>query len=157
MGEQHLPGPIATGGRTDSEPVVVFFYGLFMDPRVLAERGIYPPEPQRACAEDYALCIGQRATLVPAQGAQVHGMLYSLTRDELDRLYAQPGLEAYQPAHIGVRQIDGSTRQVLVYVLAKAPDPGEANTEYAARLREVLTRLEFPEEYVRTVGRPAQW
>jgi len=139
----------------DEELIDVFFYGLFMDPDLLVGKGIPPRDPRRAIAESYALRIGQRATLVPESGARAHGMVYALTRAELDRLYSQPGLEDYRAEPIAVRGYDGSTRTAMCYNLAAAPRPGHASADYAARLREVLNRLGFPPEYASGVGPPA--
>ena len=74
-----------------------FFYGLFMDLDILREGGVAPINPRRAYVDDFALRIGQRATLLPSAGARAYGMLFALTHAELDRLYAAPGLEQYRP------------------------------------------------------------
>jgi hypothetical protein len=74
-----------------------FFYGLFMDREILREAGVAPINPRRAYVEEFALRIGQRATLVPAAGARAYGMLFALTHSELDRLYIAPGFEQYCP------------------------------------------------------------
>ena len=137
--------PYAAAPR--EERVDVFFYGLFMDEHVLAAQGIQATKPRRAYAEGLRLRIGQRATLVREGGARAHGMVYALTRVELERLYAQPGLEAYRAEPIEVRVFDGSTLTAMCYNLGAAPELEEANTEYAARLRDVLTRLGFPHEW----------
>lgn len=136
----------------DDSLIDVFFYGLFMDPELLAAKSVVPRQPRRAFAESWALRIGKRAALVPQAGALVHGMVYALTRAELDRLYAQPGLEDYRAAGISVHGHDGSTWTAACYNLAAAPPAGHANADYAARLREVLTRLGFPPEYVSQIG-----
>jgi hypothetical protein len=129
------------------ERVKVFFYGLFMDPDVLAGRGIVAPVPRRARAEGWGLRIGRRATLVPAQGEEAHGVVYELAPAELDRLYGQPGLEAYRPETIAVRDLEGARVAATCYNLATAPGPDEANVAYARELREVLIRLGFPRDY----------
>ena len=134
------------------ELIDVFFYGLFMDPGLLVGKGVTPRNPRRALAESRALRIGQRAALVPNAGGRAYGMVYALTRADLERLYAQPGLEDYRAGPITVRGEDGSSLTVLCYNLAAPPMPGEQNAEYAARLREVLTRLGFPREYVTGIG-----
>ena len=64
-----------------------FFYGLFMDVDVLRESKVAPSNPRRAYVADFALRIGQRATLLPAAGARAYGMLIALTHRELERLY----------------------------------------------------------------------
>ena len=133
----------------------VFFYGLFMDPELLAGKGIAPRDPRRAIAESHALRIGRRATLVPEIGARAHGMVYALTQAELDRLYAQPGLEDYRAGPIAVREQDGSTLTAICYNLATPPLPEDASADYAARLREVLNRLGFPREYTAGIGTSA--
>jgi Gamma-glutamyl cyclotransferase, AIG2-like len=131
-----------TDGRVE-----VFFYGLFMDPGVLAGHGIVAPAPRRARAENYGLRIGQRATLVPAQGEHAYGMVYALTPAELDRLYGQPGLEAYRPETIVVSDLAGASIAALCYNLAAAPGADKANVAYACELGNVLLRLGFPRDY----------
>ncbi len=129
-----------------------FFYGLFMDREVLRESGVEAASPRRAYVDDYAPRIGRRATLVPASGARAYGMVFALTHDELERLYSPPGLEAYRPEAVLARGLEGGAWPALCYNLRQAPGPGEANAEYAASLREVLRRLEFPPEYVASVS-----
>ena len=133
------------------ETVDVFFYGLFMDEELLVGKGITPRRPRRAVAEGFALKIGKRATLVPAAGERAYGMLYALTPPELDRLYAQPGLEGYRSEPLLVRTFEGPQVTASCYNLAAAPAPADVDPSYAARLCEVLTRLEFPQEYVRSI------
>src|SRR4029453_18271526 len=123
-----------------------------MDPELLVGKGITPRDPRRAMADSYALRIGQRAALVPESGARAYGMLYALAQAELDRLYAQPGLEDYRAQPIAVRGYDGSTLTAICYNLAAAPQPGDMNADYAARLQEVLNRLGFPPEYASGIG-----
>jgi hypothetical protein len=127
--------------------VEVFFYGLFMDPEVLAGRGIHASGPRRTRAEGYGLRIGQRATLVSAQGEHAYGMVYALTPVELERLYRQPGLEAYRPETIVVQEFAGASIAATCYNLAAAPGPDEANAAYARELRDLLLRLGFPGDY----------
>jgi Gamma-glutamyl cyclotransferase, AIG2-like len=132
--------------------VDVFFYGLFMDGDVLRDSHVSPADPRRAYADGFALRIGRRATLTPSAGGRVYGMVYALTQAELDRLYAAPGLEQYRPETIPIRTFGGESLSALCYNLATAPQPGEANAEYAARLRDVLAKLGFPREYIDAVA-----
>jgi hypothetical protein len=125
--------------RTD-----VFFYGLFMDPDVLRSQAVEPVAPRRASAEGQALRIGKRATLVAQHGARAWGMVYALSDADLARLYDAPGLEDYRRATVKVRLIDGGELDAACYTLPRAPTSGEANADYADRLRGVLARLGFP-------------
>ena len=132
--------------------VDAFFYGLFMDAEVLREGGVAPTNPRRAYVGDFALRIGQRATLVPSSGARAYGMLFALTHDELDRLYSAPGLEQYRPEAVLAQPLEGRSTPALCYNLREAPRPRERNPEYAARLQRVLGALAFPPEYVASVA-----
>ena len=130
-----------------------FFYGLFMDADVLGESQIVPERPRRARVDDFALRIGQRATLVPAVGARAYGMVYALHHTALDTLYTAPGLDDYRPEAVLARSVDGDGAwPALCFNLIEPPGPDEANADYAARLREILRRLEFPPEYVASIS-----
>ena len=129
-----------------------FFYGLFMDLDVLREAGVTPVNPRRAYVDDFALRIGQRATLLPSAGARAYGMLFAVTRSELDRLYSAPGLEHYRPEAVLAQCLEGTPAPALCYTLREAPTPDERNPEYAARLQRVLGKLDFPREYVASVS-----
>jgi hypothetical protein len=128
-----------------------FFYGLFMDAGVLRRAGTKPSNFRRACVADFALRIGQRATLVPSPGARAYGMLVSLTHAELDSLYGAPGLEGYRPEAVVALLADGEAVPALCYNLVQAPEPHERNPDYAMHLRSVLENLGFPAEYVESV------
>jgi hypothetical protein len=132
--------------------IAAFFYGLFMDQEILRESQIEAMNPLRAYVEGYALRIGRRATLVPSPGARTYGIVFELTHDELEKLYSTPGLEQYRPEAILVRSMDGDSLPALCYNLQEAPRPGEANSEYAARLQAVLGKLGFPPEYIESIA-----
>ena len=128
-----------------------FFYGLFMDSDVLRENGVTPMAPRRAYAQDYSLRIGERAALVPSPGHRAYGMIFALAEAELQQLYSAPGLQQYRAETIAVSTFDGELLSVRCYNVPVAPEAGERNPQYAARLRSVLTKLGFPSEYVATV------
>jgi hypothetical protein len=129
----------------------VFFYGLFMDADLLRARGLEPRGTELAAVDGFALRIGQRAALVPAAGSRVHGVVISLTLSELDSLYSEPSVQAYQPQAVLARLSDGSVIAALCYNLAQPPAPGERNPEYAAKLRAVAQKVGLPAEYVRSI------
>ncbi len=78
-------------------------------------------------------------------------MVFSLTHSELEQLYCAPGLEDYRPEAIIVRLLAGDTLPALCHDLPNEHQAGEANAEYSARLRAVLTKLGFPSEYVESI------
>jgi hypothetical protein len=145
----------AKSGFTQSEDctrqIDGFFYGLFMDAQVLRQAGTKPSNFRRAYVVDFALRIGQRATLVPYPGSRAYGLVIALTHAELERLYSAPGLQVYRPEAVVAHTTDGEAIPALCYNLVQAPDPHERNAEYARRLRSVLEDLGFPVEYVESV------
>jgi hypothetical protein len=130
-----------------------FFYGLFMDVAVLQKAGASPENPRQAYVEDFALRIGNRATLVASPRSRAYGMVIELTHAELERLYGAPGLEQYRPEAVLAELVDGGVAPALCYNLLTEPTADERNPEYAARLQETLRQLNFPPEYVASVGR----
>lgn len=128
-----------------------FFYGLFMDPDVLIKADVEAVNPRRGYVEDFELRIGNRATLIAKHGNRAYGMVYSMTHDDVDKLYGQPGLEEYKPEAVQVLIESGGSCPALCYNLLTAPTADEANPRYAELLRAALTRLEFPDEYIRQI------
>jgi hypothetical protein len=129
-----------------------FFYGLFMDRDILREHTVSVENPRRAYVDHYALRIGQRATLTPMTEARAYGMVFSLTFDDVEKLYAGAGLEAYCPEAVLATLLEGGVLPAICYNLHEAPPLDEANPEYAGNLRAALTRLGFPAAYVSGVS-----
>ena len=132
--------------------VDVFFYGLFMDPDVLRSRGVEPTPTRVTSVPGFALRVGQRAALAPDPTGRAYGVLTQLTHDEIDRLYADPDVRVYRPEAVLAEMEDGSRVAALCYNLATPPSPGEANPQYAAKLRDLAQRLGLPADYVTRIG-----
>ena len=131
-----------------SRPADVFFYGLFMDEELLRTKGITPLRAQVASVDGFVLRIGQRATLVPAEDGRVHGVVMSLTLAELDRLYSEPSVRAYEPQAVLVHLAAGGVIAALCYNLSPPPASTERNPEYVTKLRAVAQKVGLPAEYV---------
>ena len=54
-----------------------FFYGLFMDSEVLGKSGVEVVNPRRGYVQDFALFIGNRATLIAMPQQRSYGMVLS--------------------------------------------------------------------------------
>jgi hypothetical protein len=128
-----------------------FFYGLFMDPKILRSSGVEPSNIRQAFVDQFALRIGRRATLVPSGECRAYGMVISLTHAELERLYTAPGLEQYRPEAVIAHLMTGGEVPALCYNLVVQPTVDERNPDYALRLQEVLRSLNFPSAYVESV------
>lgn len=134
-------------GRVD-----VFFYGLFMDEALLREKGLEPENRRAAFVENFRLFIGARATLAPCAGGRVYGVLFSLTRDEVEALYAEDSVRAYRQEAVSARLADGAAAApALCFNLPTPPDARERNPQYAARLRDLAGRLGLPQDYVSSI------
>lgn len=74
-----------------------------------------------------------------------------LTHDEIEKLYSDSSVRAYRPEAVQTELQDGSRVPALCFNLVESPDPGEANPEYAAKLRALATRLRLPIDYIQTM------
>jgi hypothetical protein len=126
----------------------VFFYGLFMDEELLRSKGLQPEGAECAAVDGFALRIGQRAALVPTPGGRVHGVVFSLTLPELERLYSEPSVQAYRPQAVLAQLASGGVVAALCYNLPEPPSLTERNPEYASKLRAVAQKVGLPSEYV---------
>jgi hypothetical protein len=138
-------------GQLDHRRIDVFFYGLFMDAELLREKVITPVETRRAVVENFRLVITQRATLVPSNGDVVHGIVFSLTHDEIDKLYADASVKAYRPEAVLARLTDGNPIPCLCFNLPGVDPNEERNLDYVEKLRALAMRLGFPEGYVQSI------
>ena len=129
----------------------VFFYGLFMDLDLLRAKGLRPEHAEAGMVEGMGLRIGQRAALVPAEGARVHGLVVSLTLAELGKLYSDATVQAYRPEAVLVKLSSGDVIPALCYNLPQPPSASERNPGYAAKLRAVAQQVGLPSEYVASI------
>ncbi len=134
--------------NSSDRKIDVFFYGLYMDPSLLEQKGIIPRNPRGAKVEGYAIRVGQRVTLLREAGKSAFGMVYSLTHAEIHSLYWGAGIEVYRAEPVVAHIIGDGSVPALCCILLVPPETDESNAEYAAQLRTVLKRLEFPTEGV---------
>jgi hypothetical protein len=135
----------------ESRAIDVFFYGLFMDADLLRANGLHPTNGRQASVSGMALRIGRRATLVPDPARSVHGFVFGLSHDEVQRLYAEPSVSAYRPEAVIAQLADRSCIPALCFNLPPSNETAHANPEYAEKLRMVAVRLGLPAEYVASI------
>jgi hypothetical protein len=134
-----------------SRRLEVFFYGLFMDVALLRGQAVVPTHARRAFVEGFTLRIGQRAMLIPTEGARAYGMVMALTHHDIAQLYAAPGLQHYRSEAVLAQTLEGQAVPALCYNLAEPQRAGEQNPAYAAQLKAVLQGLGFPAAYVASI------
>ena len=122
----------------------VFFYGLYMDPEVLDTKGVEPRKPRKGMVKGYCLRVGKMATLLKTPNSEAHGMVYSLTHDEINKLYRGAGLDAYVAEALLVQLEDNEQVAALCCNLLVPPGAGEENPEYVTRLIQCMNKLGLP-------------
>lgn len=73
-----------------------------------------------------------------------HGFVYSLTHDEINKLYRGSGLDAYIAEALLVEIEDGDKLAVLCCNLRVPRADDEANPEYFAKLQKCMSRYGVP-------------
>jgi len=121
----------------------VFFYGLYMDPAILLQKGVQPRNPRQARVDGYVLCIGNKATLLRAQGQSAYGMVYALTHEEIYLLYWGAGLDEYRSEAV-LLDVENESITALTCNLLNPPAKDESNAEYVLKLKSVMGKLNVP-------------
>ncbi len=134
----------------------VFFYGLFMDEGLLRVQGLSPADGEKGFINGYELRIGERALLIENENEKSFGVTFSLNDTEVEQLYSAPSVKEYKPIDVPFTSLaTGKTNQVQCYNLPASTFKG-SNAEYATKLGDLLTSLEFPADYVNSVIKQAR-
>jgi hypothetical protein len=132
----------------------VFFYGLFMDANLLAEKGIFPQDAAIGHVEGFSLCIGERATLLRTAGARAYGVVMEISSGEAKDLYAESSVADYVPESVTAELMDGSKVEASCYILPSEKVTG-TNKDYAEALLKVARKLGLPEAYLAEITQAA--
>lgn len=128
----------------------VFFYGLFMDRAILAKNGITPADPVKGYLQDYALKIGNRASLVPCKDEKAYGIVMTVDDVAIRDLYAEASVADYVPEEVTVVTNANDRVAAMCYNLPEASLTG-TNAAYAQSLYTLARQLGFPEEYLEKI------
>lgn len=134
--------------------VTVFFYGSYINPKVLREVDLVPERIEVARLPGYDITIRPLANLVPSDRHTVYGILADATHDELERLYAHARLVLgghYLPHPVLAFPSSGGLEPALCYIAPaledKAPTP-----DYVGRILAPAREHGFPDWYVEHLG-----
>lgn len=135
-----------------TEPAVwVFFYGSYINRKVLAEVDIAPDVIENAVLHGYDLVIRPLANLVPSDRHQAHGILTQATHTELHRLYVEHAQGVlggtYLPRAVLCRLPSGDVRPALTYIAHDMP-ARPAEPAYVHRILEPASEYGFPDWYL---------
>lgn len=131
----------------------IFFYGLFMDADLLADKGLRPTVVGRAVLPGYRIHIGDRATLLPAESRHAHGVVMELSDREAEALYSEQSVLEYVRETVQVTLVD--TPVVIdawCYNLPAGHGLSGSNPTYAARLSGLVASLGFEPAYVEEIA-----
>lgn len=138
-----------------------------MDPSLLADKGVAANNPRLAVVRDYRLRTGKMATMLRSPGSLCIGMLYSMTHEEIHRLYWGAGLNAYVAEAVLAHVIDDRIKQfsalsdiedvyrrideycvdrvaALSCNLIVPPAEDETNSAYQEKLSHLMRQLGLP-------------
>ena len=131
----------------------IFFYGLFMDRTLLAEKGFHPESLGPAVLSDYRIHIGERATLLPSPSSRAYGIVMELSEQEAHALYSEPSVRAYVRERVEVVLLAGNrTVEADCYNLPRELGLTGANPAYANALSRLAEALEFDSAYVQEIA-----
>jgi hypothetical protein len=128
--------------------VRVFFYGSFINRQVLAAVGLVPDRVEVARLWGFDIQAQPLVTLAPSDRDCVYGIVCEATHTELQRLYDQEWVAAYQPEAVLVQAEDGRVFPALCYI-APPGDPVPAAADYIDRIVGPAEEYRFPDWYVK--------
>ncbi len=141
-------------------PIWYFGYGSNMcDATFCGRRGMRPLAARAGRLDGYRLCFnlpvgpGERgvANIEPEPGATIYGVLYLLTRAELDRLDRTEGVHvgAYRRVPVEVVADDGAGLTAITYRSSRTTTGRKPSARYLQLLLDGAREHGLPREYVR--------
>jgi len=131
----------------------IFFYGLFMDRSLLAEKGLHPELIGPAALPNYRIHIGERATLLSSASSCAYGIVMELSDPEARELYSESSVREYVPERVEVELLEsGEIVEAACYNLPRDLGLRGANPAYAAALARLAAALHFARDYVEEIA-----
>jgi len=127
-----------------------FFYGSYLNLKVLKEVDILPDQVEVARLNGYDIYINPLANLIRSDQHSVYGILATATHAELSRLYdhAEHILGGvYLPEAVLAETLEGAWIPALCYI-APSLDPAPATNDYIDRIVSPGKELGFPTWYI---------
>jgi len=128
----------------------VFFYGLFMDEEILMKNGVAPSNPRKGYLNNYTLKIGNRASLIPADGEKAYGILMQVDDVKIKNLYAEKSVADYVPENVEIMTESNELVSATCYNLPLELLAG-TNQNYAKLLYDLAKRLNLPSSYLEKI------
>lgn len=140
------PDPLADGGRRP-----YFAYGSNMDVQAMAARcpGARPVARARLDGHAFRVNRNHHATILPAAGKVVHGLLWAITDDDRRRLddYEGVAINLYRRHDVTVTLDDGRAVTALTY-MARNVEATLTSGPYFDAVLAAARALALPPEYL---------
>lgn len=131
----------------------IFFYGLFMDRTLLAEKGFHPETIGPAVLSDYRIHIGERATLLPSASSRAYGIVMELSEQDAHALYSEPSVRAYKRERVQVTLLASSqVVEAYCYNLPRELGLTGTNPAYANELSRLVEALDLDSAYAQEIA-----
>ena len=143
------------------EPVWYFAFGANMHDSAFRERrGMRPAEWRAGRVKGYRLRFNLEgrprgraapANIAPDPGAEVWGVLYTITRKQLLRLDSTEGVPGRRYRHLWVEaeDVEGNALRAVTYIAEGKETDGNPSLRYVTLLREGARAHGLPEHYLR--------
>ena len=128
----------------------VFFYVLFMDVTISLKNGIKLSNPRRGYLNDYALKIGNRASLIPCKNERLYGIVITIDDDAIRHLYAEASVAGYIPEEVNIITNTNDSVMATCYNLPSELLTG-TNESYAISLYKLAKQQGFPDDYLEKI------
>ena len=128
----------------------MFFYGLFMDDTILLKNGIKPSNPRIGYLKDFALKIGNRASLIPCKNEKSYGIVMTIDNDAIHNLYAESSVADYIPEEVNIITNVNDSITAICYNLPSESLTG-TNEVYAISLYKLAKQEGFPDNYLEKI------
>jgi cation transport regulator ChaC len=150
---------LVLAGRPSDE-IWYFAYGSNMhESAFIQRRRMKPSERRVGRIKNYQLRFNLEgrplgkaapANICPANGKEVWGVLYKVTRRELLRLDSTEGVpgRGYRPTWLNAEDADGKPVTAVAYVAAGKEHDGTPSLRYISLLRDGARRHGLPEHWV---------
>ena len=136
---------------TGDRGVNVFFYGSYINFKVLKEVDINQRAFEVGCINGFELIISPLANLKPKHDGVVYGILTQLTHSELDRLYQEHARGKlggdYLPEAVTVYLRNGIYTSALCYI-SHNMEKKKADAGYVERILQPAKAYGFPQWYL---------
>lgn len=118
-----------------------------MDEAILTKSGVTPTNPRIGCLKNYALKIGNRASLLPSEGERAYGIVMTVNNETIEGLYTEPSVADYIPETVEVVLDKNELVKATCYNLPTNLLSG-TNQSYARALHKLGMAKGLPLEYL---------